>query len=369
MPAFPAQGTTAGHGEGRTEGQMMIETVFRCEDLPRADRFDFWREQMANLMAPMEMSSDHTRDFRGEVRVLEVGAASVWPTKFLPMRFRRTPKLIRQSDPELYHFSFIQEGNLQVTQARQDIAHGEDGLYVVDTSRPFDCVAFGGPPGGVGLEIPKALVPLPHDRIDQLLARPIPGREGVGALLTGFLTRLAADRGSYRPSDGPRLATVLIDLATALLAHTLEAEDALPPETHRRTLTLRVQTFIQRNLPDPKLSPATIAAAHHISVGHLHRLFRARDTTVSAWIRQQRLDRVRRDLSDPGLRTVPLHELAARWGFAHPAGFTRAFRAAYGMPPSEYRHLALVSCVPGVPPQHPARTDLRPSAPPPPRRD
>ncbi|MFF5586003.1 helix-turn-helix transcriptional regulator [Streptomyces hygroscopicus] len=112
-----------------------------------------------------------------------------------------------------------------------------------------------------------------------------------------------------------------------------------------------------------------MAAAHHISVGHLHRLFRARDTTVSAWIRQQRLDRVRRDLSDPGLRTVPLHELAARWGFAHPAGFTRAFRATYGMPPSEYRHLALVSCVPGIPPQHPARTDLRPSAPPPPRRD
>ncbi|MEV6133285.1 AraC family transcriptional regulator [Streptomyces violaceusniger] len=342
----------------------MIETVFRCDDLPRADRFDFWREQMTQLLAPMEMSSDHTGDFRGEVRILEFGAASVWPTKFLEMNFRRTPKLIRQSDPELYHFSFIQEGNLQVSQSRQEAAHSAQGLYVVDTSRPFDCLAFGGPPGGVGLEIPKALIPVPHDRIDRLLAQPIPAREGVGALLTGFLARLAEDRGSYGPSDGPRLGTVLIDLAAALLAQAVEADDALPPETRRHTLALRLQSFIQRNLSDPELSPATIAAAHHISVGYLHRLFRARDTTVSAWIRQQRLDRVRRDLTDPGLYTVPIHELAARWGFAHPAVFSRAFRAAYGMPPSDYRHLALVSSTPGATPRRPARTDSRPSAPP-----
>ncbi|MEU5923886.1 helix-turn-helix domain-containing protein [Streptomyces antimycoticus] len=342
----------------------MIETVFRCEDLPRAERFDFWREQMAQLMAPMEMSSDHTRDFWGEVRILNFGAASVWPTTFREMNFRRTPKLIRQSDPELYHFSFILEGNLQVSQSRQEAAHSAQGLYVVDTSRPFDCLAFGGPPGGVGLEIPKALIPVPHDRIDRLLARPIPARDGVGALLTGFLARLAADRGSYGPSDGPRLGTVLIDLAAALLAQAVEADDALPPETHRHTLALRVQSFIQRNLSDPRLSPATIAAAHHISVGYLHRLFRARDTTVSAWIRQQRLDRVRRDLTDPGLHTVPLHELAARWGFAHPAVFSRAFRAAYGMPPSDYRRLALASSAPGATPRRPVRTDSRPSAPP-----
>ncbi|MFD7504043.1 AraC family transcriptional regulator [Streptomyces sp. NPDC059850] len=324
----------------------MIETVFRCDDLPKADRFDYWREQMTNLIAPMEMSSDHTRDFQGEARVLELGAAHVWPTKFHPMRFRRTPKLIRQSDPELYHFSFLQRGNLQVSQARQETAYGQNGLYVVDTSRPYECVAYGDAPIGVGLEIPKALIPLPGDRIDPLLARPIPGHEGIGALLGGFLTRLASDNGTYRPSDGPRLGTVLIDLAASLLAHTIEAESALAPETHRHTLILRVQNFIQRNLHDPELTPADVAAAHHISVSYLHRIFRAQDTTVSRWIRQQRLDRARRDLADPGLATAPLHEIAARQGFAHAAVFSRAFRAAYGMPPSDYRQLALGGCLP-----------------------
>ncbi|WP_063787259.1 helix-turn-helix domain-containing protein [Streptomyces sp. NBRC 110028] len=337
----------------------MIETVFRCDELPRADRFDFWREQMAKLIAPMEMSTEHTGDFRGQVRILEVGPAHVWPTKFDPMTFRRTPKLIRQSDPELYHFSFLEGANLQVSQAREEAAHSAGGLYVVDTSRPYDCVAFGGPPQGVGLEIPKALIPVPHDRIDRLLARPIPGREGVGALLTGFLSRLSADSGSYRPADGPRLGAVLVDLATAVLAHAAESDDAVPPETRQRTLFLRVQNFIQRNLHDPQLTPAAVAAAHHISVSYLHRLFRAEDTTVSAWIRRQRLDRVRRDLDDPGLSAVPLHELAARRGFSHPAVFSRVFRAAYGMPPSDYRQLALRSRAPDAPPWRPARGEPR----------
>ncbi|EFL23927.1 AraC family transcriptional regulator [Streptomyces himastatinicus ATCC 53653] len=339
---------------------MMIETVFRCDDLPVADRFDYWREQMTHLIAPMEMSSEHTRDFEGEARVLELGAAHVWPTKFRPMRFRRTPKLIRQSDPELYHFSFLQRGNLQVSQGRRETAYGHDGLYVVDTSRPYDCVAYGDSPIGVGLEIPKALIPLPYDRIDPLLARPIPGHEGIGALLAGFLTRLASDNGMYRPSDGPRLGTVLIDLAASLLAHAVEAEDVLPPETHRHTLILRVQNFIRRNLHDPQLTPAAVAAAHHISVSYLHRLFRAQDTTVSGWIRQQRLDRVRRDLADPGLSAVPLHQLAARRGFAHPAVFSRTFRAAYGIPPSDYRQLELRARVPDAPPSRPAPAALAP---------
>ncbi|MFF5564692.1 helix-turn-helix domain-containing protein [Streptomyces sp. NPDC012623] len=61
---------------------------------------------------------------------------------------------------------------------------------------------------------------------------------------------------------------------------------------------------------------------------------------VSATIRHQRLERARHDLADPALRTVPVHGIAARWGFGHPAAFSRAFRAAYGVPPADYRHAA-----------------------------
>ncbi|MFB4307346.1 hypothetical protein [Actinomadura sp. GTD37] len=53
---------------------------------------------------------------------------------------------------------------------------------------------------------------------------------GVGALLAGFLTGLSADTAGYRAGDGPRLGAVLADLASALFAHTLDADRGLSPE-------------------------------------------------------------------------------------------------------------------------------------------
>lgn len=134
---------------------------------------------------------------------------------------------------------------------------------------------------------------------------------------------------------------VAIDLAGAVLAGQVDAAERLPPQTRRQTLVSRIDAFIQSNLGDPDLTPATIAAHHHISLGYLHRIFSSRELTVAAQIRRQRLERCRVDLADPQLRTHPIHVIATRWGFRHAADFTRAFRAAHGVTPSDYRQQAV----------------------------
>ena len=56
----------------------------------------------------------------------------------------------------------------------------------------------------------------------------------------------------------------------------------------------------------------------------------------------RRLEGARRDLTDPAQAARPVAALAARRGFRSAVRFNRAFRAAYGMPPHQYRlmHLA-----------------------------
>jgi AraC-like DNA-binding protein len=61
----------------------------------------------------------------------------------------------------------------------------------------------------------------------------------------------------------------------------------------------RIRAFIERHLADPDLSPATIAAAHHISTRTLHKLYKAERHPVAASIRRRRLERCRLDLLDP----------------------------------------------------------------------
>src|SRR5690606_31419702 len=97
---------------------------------------------------------------------------------------------------------------------------------------------------------------------------------------------------------------------------------------------------IEEHLADPDLSPATVAAAHHVSVRQLHRLFEGRDETVAARIRARRLERCRRDLLDPALAEQTVAAIGARWGLPNPSQLSRLFRQAYGVTPSELRRTA-----------------------------
>jgi AraC-like DNA-binding protein len=321
----------------------VIVTEFRTEDLPVAERFGFWHDMTADALMPTKISSDHADDFRASLRALDLGTVQVSAMTYPSLESRRTANLIRRSDPEQYQVTLTLRGHQRITQFGRDTVLGRHDLMIYDSSRPFHAhvaAQKGGTLAVILAQVPKLLFPLPANRVDQVLAARISG-DGVGALLAQFFVRLAKDAAHYRPSDASRLGIVLLDLAVALVAHELDAGSLVPPESHRRALALRVRAFIRQHIGDPRLTPGVIAAAHHISLRHLHRLFQDQGISVAAWIRSQRLEGCQRDLADPALRSMPIHTVAARWGFSHPAVFSRAFRDAYGLSPRDYRQQAL----------------------------
>jgi AraC-like DNA-binding protein len=325
----------------------MLETVFRAEDLPVADRFEAWREYLLKTHVPVEVSCEHTADFRVTDQVLILGSVAVRSMHAPAVTVRRTPKLVRQSDPEAYQVSLLCQGSIDVIQQRgrtdfRETHHPYD-LVLLDSSQPNESRVRTDEGKtsltGFSVLVPKALLSVPADSVDRLLARRMPGGEGIIALLYQFIARLTTDTAAYGPADGPRLGTIVVDLLSAALAQVLETEteDSLTPEARRRTLTLRIEAFIQQNLRDPRLAPEVVAAAHHISVSYLHRLFQERGISVAASIRRRRLEHCRADLVDPALAAVPVHTIAARWGFPDATHFSRAFRREYAMTPLEYR--------------------------------
>ncbi|MFE3599433.1 helix-turn-helix domain-containing protein [Streptomyces sp. NPDC059096] len=316
---------------------MLHESVFDTMDLPAEDRFEAWTERMGRTHAPLDLSSDHTADYHAHQRVIALGEVVVWPATFDSLVFHRTPKLVRRSDPELYHLSLLVQGAAGATWDGREATYRNSDIHINSSSRSYKIRTGSAPVTMVGVEIPRALVALPARRADQAVGRPVSGREGVGALLSQFLSQFASDTASFQAQNASLLGTVVADLVTAVFAHMLDADLLMPPETHDRTLVLRIKAFVRRHLGDPELTPAQIAAAHHISRSHLYRLFQSEGLGVGAYIRDQRLAYARRDLTDPALRALPIHAVAARWGFCRPADFTRAFRALYGVPPSELR--------------------------------
>ncbi|WP_158575855.1 AraC family transcriptional regulator [Streptomyces corynorhini] len=312
--------------------------MFRTDDIPVGERFDYWHDLMVNTVCPMEIRTPSTADFQAEMRIVQLGRLVVWPTSLAALKWTRSSRMIRSTDPDYYHLTLPLSGRVDVAQRDHRTVHYRRQMYIVDTYQPFDCRNTGNSMRGVGLEIPKDLVELPPDTVRRLLAHQISGREGIGAYLADFLTRVA-ESPSPRPADAARLGGILTDLLNATLAHNLDVEEELSPTARRQSLALSVKAFIRENLGDPSLTASAVAASHHISNSYLHGMFRGEETTVSAWIKQLRLEHIRRDLADPCQRALPISHIAARWGFTHYAVFCRAFRAAYGVPPRDYRNV------------------------------
>jgi len=326
-------------------------SVFRGEGVSGKEQFDFWRELIGQSRAS-EVASDHADDFKAEMRHLELGPVTLLRTSFPPARFWRTAGMVRRSDPEVYHMTLLLDGDMALTRDSAPTTTFAPGdLHMVHSSHPFDLRAHDAPRNGqearrveaVGVDFPASLLPLPPHQLRHVLGRGFSGREGTCALLAEFLIGLDRQAAVLGPAETPRLGAVVVDLVTAWLARELDAEAAVPDDARRRAMLESIQAFIRRNLHDPELSPSMIAAAHHISVSYLHRVFtqQSRGETVAAWIRGQRLEKARRDLADPVLRTMPIHTVAARWGIPRASDFSRAFQAAYGLSPSEHRHRAL----------------------------
>ncbi|NYI04746.1 helix-turn-helix domain-containing protein [Allostreptomyces psammosilenae] len=322
---------------------MTIDPIFRTDDVPPAERFAYFRERFRGESHQFEVCTDHAGDFYAYERGLNLGGVAVGMKVFTPARIRRAANSPRLDDPDAYQLLLPLRGTMLTQWDGSQAAAGVGELFAQDFSR-LDAAAFQAPHGPVrvaSVALPKNLLPLPANTVDRILGRPLPAKDGVAALLTSVLTQLTSETDSYRPGDATRLGTVVLDLVCALFGHLLEAEESLTPEIRRRELTARIQAFIRGRLNDPGLTPGDIAAAHHISVSYLHRLFQAQDTTVGAWIRGQRLERARHDLTDPALRAVPIYRVAERWGFTQPSVFTRAFTTSYGVTPREYRQRAL----------------------------
>nr|MDT0657270.1 helix-turn-helix domain-containing protein [Micromonospora sp. DSM 115978] len=318
-------------------GQFVAST----QDRPPAERLDYWNELMASSVVPMQVQVDRPEQFIASLRAIGLGALTLSVYQFPSLRVTRTRRMVRASDPEIVLVNLALRGRGFIRQGHSSCVVDSGQLSPFDTSGPHDIVYtedIGQGATALTLHIPRALLPIRPDQARRLYATCLtPEPDGIGAVLTSHLISLSRNADRLRPADATRLGGITLDLVAATFAHRLDLASTLPVDTRQQATYRQVLAFIESHLADPALTPAAIAAAHHISVRSLHRLFAADGRTVAAWIRHRRIGRCRRDLTDPRFAGHPIHAVAARWGFADNAHFTRLFTSVVGMTPLTYR--------------------------------
>ncbi|WP_326595830.1 helix-turn-helix domain-containing protein [Streptomyces sp. NBC_01803] len=216
---------------------------------------------------------------------------------------------------------------------------GPGDVFVIDWARPYTLRELEGFRLHV-FRIPGAVLGIPEKDREFLGGVHRQSGNGVVQLLAPLLETIADSVSSYSPHVAHRLAGSVTDLLGTMLSERTVSEHAdvgaADENADRLDMVRRIRSFVNQNLGDRELSPEMIAAHHHVSVRYLHKVFVSEGTTISRWIQQRRLEECRRELARLGQATSSVSAVAKRWGFVNAAHFSRSFRAAYGISPSDW---------------------------------
>jgi AraC-like DNA-binding protein len=312
-----------------------MRTVMKAVAEPPALRADRWRETVHSMFSGLDIRLDRGPDERDEIMLGQAGPVQVIESRSGSGRAWRTARHIRLHDPGRYLLFVQAEGSDIGEQFDHCTEYRPGDLGLVDLSAPLRCTYTDR--RAVMLSYPKALCPLRESEVASLAGMRINGASGTAALVSGLVRQLPRHLETDDQAASARVGAAVLDLLHVGLAAQLDRTDSVDSGARRRALRTRCRAFIEAHLADEGLTPAAVAAAHHISLRYLHRLFEDTGDGVAGLIRRRRLDRCRRDLLDPSLFGRPVAAIGARWGFGDPAHFNRAFKRAYGLPPAGFR--------------------------------
>ncbi|MER5782566.1 helix-turn-helix domain-containing protein [Streptomyces mobaraensis] len=303
-----------------------------------ADRLAAWRDATERaLTAAVQVRTRQDGDFAGTLAVHHLGYLRVLSLTADPVRLSRTPRLVARDPVDAILVALQQDGTAALTQDGRSASLCPGDLAVIDLRRPFSLEQRQRFRQRL-FRLPGGVLNVPGPTQASLTGRALSAHGGAAAPLAAFLARLADSAAGIAPTVGDFLGGTVADLLAGLVdAYAEESDDV--PGAARDHLLPAVYRYIDRHLSDPDLTPETVARAHRISVRYLHRLFEGEESTVGGHIRRRRVEESGKDLTRPTpARDRPtIATIAHRWGFPSPAHFSRAFRAAYGLSPREWR--------------------------------
>lgn len=288
------------------------------------ERYDLsvWERDLEGIFGrPHKLIAMGTERFHGTVRAERFGNITVNQlfTEF-PLEVRST--VLRASPNPHYHIHFIDQGALLDADGLRAPAHT---MMLVNGHRPYHARQSAGFRSLV-VTLPAALARSRLPDIDDRCGFTVSSERGPQRVLHDYVISLLNETASLPPAFRDMAENHLLDLLCA-------AAPGSRPDDRQGQCPRR---YIAVHLSDPELSPQSAARALGVSVRTIHARMAQTGTSFASELRERRLQRCREELSR-GKSGKSITDIAMHWGFASPSGFSRLFRARFGMSPRECR--------------------------------
>jgi len=304
------------------------------QTMARRDRRNAWRAASSRAIVRQEIEP-LVADFAGELEIVELGRLRLVRIESDAVLVTHGSQITPISTDERCYLLRLQiAGRAEYRQQGSQVLLGAGDFLLGDAMRPYS-IRLDEPGVLLVMRIPQALLQLYAPAADYCVGVRISGQVGYRRAIFDFLANLWAIASKAEAPLQDATTAILSMLNAAFSEHLQSANAKAPSRTGRRIIE-----YIDANLADPGLSPATVAAALGISIRYLHRIFSARADiaqSLSRYIVERRLLRCRDVLEDRAQDHRTVTQIALSNGFNNVAHFTTIFRRAFGQPPGAFR--------------------------------
>lgn len=299
---------------------------------PIASRYETWSQVLSDCFLPWTLSSSPRAGVVASVRQRSLEDCNFIECSSDPVSGFRRAAEIGRTNGDFYNVLYVLSGAELLKFKGREVCLTAGSFILWDSGRRMEF--------SVQQRLSKLTLVIPERVMRNLLPNaqdyvgiPIDGRHGMGRLLTSHLRLMRQELWDMSAADVAHVRSPTLEL----LARAYASVPGRRRASLRAATFGRVRSFILEHLAEPDLSPQRIARENRISVRYLHALFHDLDTSVSAWIRSQRLDRCARDLVDPALAHESITRIAHRWGFNDLGHFGKLIHRRFGVSPRDYR--------------------------------
>lgn len=293
----------------------------------RADHFDEWLQginQVCGRFGAKLLGSE----FSGAIREYKAGAIKLSFVDVAQARLFRTQKEVAQSDGKHFYLALQLNGHAGMEQGGNSIEMGPGDITLIDSTQPSDFV-YRENSCQLSLILPRHMVEQRLHFSGVRCAQRIPASSPVAMLANRLILESTRQDSISLPESEATLEAVVSLLRPAISA--AEAEQDVHERMFRKTLR-----FIDENICAEELCPETIAREVGVSVRGLYRMFARKGLVVAQYIKNRRLDFCAESLRH-ATAEQKLSALGYAWGFTDSSYFSTAFKARFGVSPSEYR--------------------------------
>jgi hypothetical protein len=246
-----------------------------------ADDSQSWRSALSSTLMDVQVST--SEDFSGSIRAQAFHGVTLNRIRAGAHRTERVQRMITADEEPCYILCVQVSGTGSVLQrgSRADLAPGD--ISILETHEPYE-LSFEGLFECLGLMIPTRVISTSQAAVRGLTAQRIRADDPLASIVSSFVGRLEF---ALRFLDEPtqqRLLGNAVDLTDALLADQIRIAET-EAEGPATSIPREITRYIELNLADPGLSPASVARAHYMSLRKLHVsvAWSAAGTTCRAW--------------------------------------------------------------------------------------